>query len=343
MEDYVGKVCPVCKQKINEQDTVMVCPDCDMPHHADCWEMNGGCSTFACAQQGTVKTKESMETCTKCGTVFNEGQAFCAKCGTPRGGVKKNVCGKCGAELQEGQEFCSKCGQKAGLIVESNVSTAINQFNAGVEEANAKKKKAPLITAVSIVVLVLLVIVGIILAPKIFMGAEGYMEQGNYEKAYQKAKKDDDKLAVQVENLVAVQSAFAADNLKDPSSFSLRDAYYLESTDSDGKSEKNLVLYISGANSYGASVSSYWLFIWDADDREWEYYTSVSDLSKEDYESWDDSDEMIEKLLNNMARDDIKEAMNSGFKLKKDSVKRINRMFEEDVLDEVELIETNEE
>ena len=25
-----------------------VCPECGIPHHAECWEENGGCTTFGC-------------------------------------------------------------------------------------------------------------------------------------------------------------------------------------------------------------------------------------------------------------------------------------------------------
>ena len=86
---------------------------------------------------------KTAEVCAKCGATLEEGQEFCPKCGTPK--KKKNVCAKCGAELQDGQEFCPKCGQKVGLAVDSNVSSAIDQFNAGVSKANAKKKKTPII------------------------------------------------------------------------------------------------------------------------------------------------------------------------------------------------------
>lgn len=160
MNDYVGKICPVCKQEINELDKVTVCPDCGMPHHTDCWEMNGGCSTFGCAQQGTVEVKKPMATCSKCGAELADGQEFCPKCGTPRGGVKKNVCGKCGAELQDGQEFCPKCGQKVGLAVDSNVSSAINQFNAGVDKKKKKAKVLPIILAIIAVIAIAAVVIG---------------------------------------------------------------------------------------------------------------------------------------------------------------------------------------
>ncbi len=341
MEGYVGKICPVCKQEINELDKVTVCPDCGMSHHTGCWEMNCGCSTFGCAQQGTIEKKETkaMATCSKCGMEIGEDQDFCPKCGTPKDAPKKNVCGKCGNELAEGQEFCPKCGQKAGLAVDSNVSSAIDQFNAGVSQANAKKKKAPIVAAVAIIIVILLAVVGAKVAPKIFIDCEGYLEQGNYEKAYEKAKTDEDKYKVRAENAVAVQSAFSADNLKDPASFSLRDAYYEEDKNDDGETTKGMVLYISGANSYGASVSSYWYYTWDGEDKEWEYFCSVSDLSDEEYSKYDDDDDKVEKLLNNIGRAGIKVVMKDGIKLDKAAVKRINAMFEEDTLDDVDLLD----
>lgn len=282
----------------------------------------------------------SGEVCANCGAPLGADQAFCPKCGVAKNATpKKLVCGKCGAELTEGQEFCSKCGQKVGLAVDNNVSSAINQFNAGVDKANAKKKKTPIVIAVAIVIVILAAVAFKTVAPKIFIDAEGYMAQGNYQKAYEKAKGDDEKTAVIAENAAAVQSAFSADNLKDPSSFSLRDAYFYKSKNDDGDSIYRLVLYISGSNSYGASVSSYWLYTWDTDEDDWSYWTSVSDLSEEDYNSWDDADDKLEKLFDNLGRDMIKTAMSDGTKVSKDGVKRINAMFEEDTLDDVELLD----
>lgn len=113
----------------------------------------------------------------------------------------------------------------------------------------------------------------------------------------------------------------------------MRDAYYCEDKNSDGDPIKHLVLYISGTNSYGASESSYWLHTWDTEDKAWEYFCSVSDLSDEEYSKYDD-DEMIQKLVNNIGRDYIKQAMKAT-KLDKEAVKHINTMFENDKLDRV--------
>lgn len=45
---HVGKTCPYCQTPLKPHDQVEVCPKCRMPHHQDCWEDNGGCTTFGC-------------------------------------------------------------------------------------------------------------------------------------------------------------------------------------------------------------------------------------------------------------------------------------------------------
>jgi len=48
--DVVGKTCPYDQYPISEGDQVIICPDCATPHHADCWQENGGCTTYGCAR-----------------------------------------------------------------------------------------------------------------------------------------------------------------------------------------------------------------------------------------------------------------------------------------------------
>lgn len=160
MENYIGKVCPFCKTEIKEGDCVKVCPACNIPHHEGCWTENKGCTTFGCSEQHyEAQHTNPTDVCSKCGAPLGDGQAFCPKCGTPKNAPKKNVCGKCGAELQDGQEFCPKCGQKAGLAVDAGVNSAINQFNAGVQKTNAKKKKTPLIIGIAVAVVAVVIAV----------------------------------------------------------------------------------------------------------------------------------------------------------------------------------------
>lgn len=48
---YIGKTCPYCKTPLTENDTVVFCNTCDMPHHLSCWQANQGCTTFGCTGQ----------------------------------------------------------------------------------------------------------------------------------------------------------------------------------------------------------------------------------------------------------------------------------------------------
>ncbi|HEY3226823.1 MAG TPA: RING finger protein [Planctomycetota bacterium] len=46
--------CQVCSHAIPMGDRVQ-CRRCRTPHHADCWEFNGGCATFACGEKRPVR------------------------------------------------------------------------------------------------------------------------------------------------------------------------------------------------------------------------------------------------------------------------------------------------
>ena len=41
--DYKKYICPVCNEKFNEDDDVVVCPECGTPHHRSCYFQNGKC------------------------------------------------------------------------------------------------------------------------------------------------------------------------------------------------------------------------------------------------------------------------------------------------------------
>jgi len=46
--DDVGKTCPYCRFPLKPSEQVMTCPACKLPHHADCWRENQGCTTYGC-------------------------------------------------------------------------------------------------------------------------------------------------------------------------------------------------------------------------------------------------------------------------------------------------------
>lgn len=46
-QNVIG-TCPFCKFAITQGEDITYCPGCEVPHHVDCWNQNGGCTTFAC-------------------------------------------------------------------------------------------------------------------------------------------------------------------------------------------------------------------------------------------------------------------------------------------------------
>lgn len=40
--------CPFCRFVIIHEEELKKCPGCQVSHHQECWQYNGGCTTFAC-------------------------------------------------------------------------------------------------------------------------------------------------------------------------------------------------------------------------------------------------------------------------------------------------------
>lgn len=59
MEAFPDKICPYCKSKIDIADGFVICSECLMPHHKQCWIENNGCTTFGC--DGTVDSPKPVD------------------------------------------------------------------------------------------------------------------------------------------------------------------------------------------------------------------------------------------------------------------------------------------
>ena len=111
MNKYAGKRCPFCKTPLLESDSIVLCDTCSVPHHKECWNVNGACMTSGCkgkmcivqgenahpqlfarpAQQGAQPVQENKETaqpqqragayCIHCGAWYQTGARFCSRCG----------------------------------------------------------------------------------------------------------------------------------------------------------------------------------------------------------------------------------------------------------------------
>ncbi len=104
MNDYTGKICPFCKTEFKSNDAIVVCSECDMPHHKDCWVENQGCTTFGCL--GTIKSADDTITSV---TTNHMNYDDVRRNDTPSSVV---YCTKCGAQSNASSSFCSKCGNR---------------------------------------------------------------------------------------------------------------------------------------------------------------------------------------------------------------------------------------
>ena len=59
MEVDEQRSCQVCGEDLKGE--LVWCSYCSTPHHADCWEFNGGCSTYGCGAQKALHKKPLAE------------------------------------------------------------------------------------------------------------------------------------------------------------------------------------------------------------------------------------------------------------------------------------------
>lgn len=114
MNDYTGKVCPYCKTAFKPDDKIVICSECDMPHHKDCWIENQGCTTFGCL--GTIESADDNDN----SSVTTREM----KLEDVQQSVGKVVyCTKCGAQNAGTSLFCSKCGNRLSTSAATETST----------------------------------------------------------------------------------------------------------------------------------------------------------------------------------------------------------------------------
>ena len=113
---YEGLSCPVCSKFFTEEDDVVVCPQCGLPHHRSCWKSIGRC--YEEDKHGTDQqwSREHAQSTTP----------------PPHAQSVMHVCPHCDAQNAEYAEFCTRCGYP--LDVEDWHSSAPQQHSPFVGE-----------------------------------------------------------------------------------------------------------------------------------------------------------------------------------------------------------------
>src|SRR4051794_8462463 len=59
-----GTLCEHCGKEVRFGDPTAICRDCGAVHHASCWDVSGGCTSYQCSSAANVGSHESLPTLT---------------------------------------------------------------------------------------------------------------------------------------------------------------------------------------------------------------------------------------------------------------------------------------
>ena len=267
--------------------------------------------------------------CKYCGKEILQGNMYCSSCGRSTIEENKKHCPKCGLVLEDKQKFCIGCGAK---IQHNNIVLMAEQSVEKVGQIFQGNKNIIKKVIFALIAVVALVSVCTVIIPKLFVSPFTIMEEADYEKAYKKANKEE-KEFVLYENVIAKNCIEIKDHLKNPESFKLNDAWI-------DTENHNFVLEISGTNSYGGVVSSYYYYKFNNDDNEYQFWINVQDFEEEKIYSFDDTEEKLEKSLENIYKPIIKGIVtDNSLKVNNGIADRINGLKEKGLFNNIEIID----
>lgn len=117
---YDGNICDGCKKPLQEDEDIVVCPECATPQHRSCYEEKGECVNAHLhgddfVWQGKVNDKKSAGSSTLINHSDNEGE--------------KLICPNCGHANYPGSTSCNNCNMK------------FTMFGVNIVEAAQKEEK----------------------------------------------------------------------------------------------------------------------------------------------------------------------------------------------------------
>ncbi|MGN1482076.1 RING finger protein [Porcipelethomonas sp.] len=89
MSNFTGAKCIICNQEFNDNDDIVVCPECGTPYHRECYEKQGKCINTQLHEEHKSWSEEieqssgedSFKKCDKCGKINKPHSIVCENCG----------------------------------------------------------------------------------------------------------------------------------------------------------------------------------------------------------------------------------------------------------------------
>ena len=91
-DNEIGKICSICGSGITNGESIVLCPECNLPYHHDCWREMGGCGSYGCAAAPDIKKADyapsdtyvegwtSEKRCPECGSMIMSNAVICRVC-----------------------------------------------------------------------------------------------------------------------------------------------------------------------------------------------------------------------------------------------------------------------
>lgn len=106
--EFINYSCPVCKQKFQQGEDVVVCPECGTPHHRICYEINNKCFFDAKHKEGYVFNLDNEKEDNSKNEEKTSGFDSQQTSGETNSDVL--ICPNCKQENDKTHFYCKKCG-----------------------------------------------------------------------------------------------------------------------------------------------------------------------------------------------------------------------------------------
>ncbi|MGN1111716.1 MAG: RING finger protein, partial [Acutalibacteraceae bacterium] len=86
--EYKDKRCPVCGVPFDDNDDIVVCPECGTPQHRVCYERLGKCANaekHGADFSWDKEEEQDLSICPSCGAKNPKDAMFCSACSHPLG------------------------------------------------------------------------------------------------------------------------------------------------------------------------------------------------------------------------------------------------------------------